>query len=226
MIPKPKHCEQNWLDMKPANGGRLCGQCQKKIIDFSKMKWAEIEAIQEANNNDVCGMYHSKQLDHWGREVPKTNFNKVAASTALILSLNGIDNVSAQSDTSKAKNKSLYISGVVKSKSSKGAIEDAAFVTIFLKGTNCATTSFNDGYYVLDISNYIDTIKEPELVFKAIGLKELRVKLESSKNDFLKFNPILDETFTELGPTMFYVESPTLKNRIKWKLRKWFGRNK
>jgi hypothetical protein len=201
-------------------------QCQKKIIDFSKMKWAEIEAIQEANHNAVCGMYHPKQIDNWGREVPKNNFNKVAASAALILSLNSIDNVSAQSDSSNTKNKSLYISGVVKSKSKKGAVEAASFVTIFLNGTQYATTSFNDGYYMLSISNFKDTIKEPELVFKAFGFRELRVKLELSKSNFLRLNPILEETFIELGPTMYYVERPTLKNRIKWKLRKWLGKNK
>jgi hypothetical protein len=225
MIPKPKYCEQNWLDMKPANGGRMCGQCQKKIIDFSKMKWEAIETIQEANNNAVCGMYHSKQLDNWGREVPKNNFNKVAASTALILSLNCIDNFSAQSNTSNANNKSTYVSGIVKSKSKKGVIESAQFITVFLNGTQCATTTSDDGYYILNISNYIDTINELEIIFKAVGLKELRIKLDKVNSDFANINPILEENLNTLEPIIFYVKKPTLKDHIRRQWYRWFHRD-
>ncbi len=122
MIPKPKHCEQNWLDMKPTDGGRMCGQCQKKITDFSKMKWVEIEKLQAEFNNELCGMYNPKQLDNWGREVPKNSFNKVAASTALILSLNCTDTILAQSDSLKVNVKNTWVTGTVKSKTKKGKL--------------------------------------------------------------------------------------------------------
>jgi len=57
-ITKPKYCGQNWLEMQPTDGGRICGQCDKVIVDFSKMSWTEIEQLQRQNNNAVCGMYN------------------------------------------------------------------------------------------------------------------------------------------------------------------------
>ena len=69
-ILKPNHCDQNWLEMTPTNGGRICEKCNKRIVDFSKMNWAQIERIQNQNNNAVCGMYNHKQLENWGHELP------------------------------------------------------------------------------------------------------------------------------------------------------------
>lgn len=85
-IPKPKHCNQDWLDMKPTDGGRICGACEKTIVDFSRMKWKEIELIQTENGNSVCGMYTDRQLTHWGKE-PKRAFFKLPSATASSLIL-------------------------------------------------------------------------------------------------------------------------------------------
>ncbi len=42
---KPKHCGQNWLEMTPTENGRICRQCSKIIVDFSRKTWTEIETI-------------------------------------------------------------------------------------------------------------------------------------------------------------------------------------
>ncbi|MDX2360401.1 MAG: hypothetical protein QNK23_06320 [Crocinitomicaceae bacterium] len=88
-IPKPKYCGQDWLEMKPAEGGRICSKCEKTIVDFSKKKWKEIELIQQESNNTVCGMYSNKQLENWGKEVSRFNgLGRVAATaSSLILML-------------------------------------------------------------------------------------------------------------------------------------------
>jgi len=93
--PKPRHCGQNWLEMQPVEGGRMCGQCEKKITDFSKMRWSAIEAIQQQNNNTVCGMYHPKQLEHWGKEIPKADpmLRKASVIKNYVLTKKGASNL-------------------------------------------------------------------------------------------------------------------------------------
>jgi hypothetical protein len=222
MIPKPKHCEQNWLDMKPANGGRMCGQCQKKIMDFSKMNWAEIEAVQAANNNTVCGMYNPKQLDNWGREIPKQTYSKVLVTSAMISTFT-LSKLIAQNDSLKSNKKEIWVTGEVKSKSEKGKIEEAFYVTVKLHGSNSATSTNENGFFCLKISYNQDSIKTLELVFDGFGLKEKRVKLDAlSDKSEIKCNVVLEENFKELEPIMFYVGKPTLRDRVRRIWYRWF----
>lgn len=85
MIPKPKHCQQNWLEMKKTDGGRICADCQKTIVDLTKKNWAEIESIHMNSSHPVCGMYTSRQLEYWGKEVPSFSLS-ACSRTGLTLS--------------------------------------------------------------------------------------------------------------------------------------------
>ncbi len=224
MIPKPKHCEQNWLDMKPANGGRMCGQCQKKIIDFSKMKWAKIEKLQAEFNNELCGMYNPKQLDNWGREVPKTSLNKLLVVTAAVSTFGTSLKLDAQNDSLlKVKNK-IFVSGTIKGKLKNGNTELLPYATVFLKDTKYATTTNDSGYYKLDITEFGSAIADQYLTFMSIDYDRLDIKLNTELQENNECNVILTQKEKELA--VFYVEAPTLKNRIKWKLRKWFNKDK
>jgi hypothetical protein len=92
-MQKPQNCNQDWSKMTPAKGGRICGSCEKLIIDFSKKSWKEIENKQAQNNNSLCGVYSEKQLKHWGKEVPKSNFcSKNLLYASMILSMNAATN--------------------------------------------------------------------------------------------------------------------------------------
>lgn len=74
--------------MKPTEGGRICGACDKKIVDFSKMSWKAIEQLQRQQNNAICGMYNLQQLVYWGQEIPGKflSFRKVAVTKGLAVS--------------------------------------------------------------------------------------------------------------------------------------------
>src|SRR5688572_8100373 len=102
-IPKPKYCEQDWLDMTRTDGGRICGKCSKTIVDFSKMTWSDIQKIQQANNNSVCGMYSPQQLKNWGRQVPTNNCSTFTTTSALLVSMTvsfqSFSQTTANSDT-------------------------------------------------------------------------------------------------------------------------------
>lgn len=86
MIPKPQNCNQDWLSMQKAEGGRICGKCQNLMTDFTKMSWSEIERKHTETPGQACGMYSQKQLDHWGREVPSV-FSSCSKSAVILSSI-------------------------------------------------------------------------------------------------------------------------------------------
>ncbi len=86
-MQKPQPCKQNWAEMKPTEGGRVCSQCEKTIVDFSNMKWQQIHNFQADRNFEICGFYNPKQLEYWGQEIPKKSCLNFAKSAAIITSL-------------------------------------------------------------------------------------------------------------------------------------------
>ena len=220
--PKPKYCGQDWLDMTPTDGGRICGQCSKTIVDFSKMTWADIERIQHQNNNSVCGMYAPKQLDNWGREVPTSSCSKFAATTALLVSMT----VSSQSFSQKTATadtiQKTIVHGTITGKTKEGRVDTLGFTSIVLKGTPYGVMADEQGNYQLDLTNFIDTIQNPTLVFSMVGFDRLELKLKNENKGDLRYDPQLNQDNVNI--IAFYVTKPTLGQRVKWKFRKWFGR--
>lgn len=219
-IPKPKYCGQEWLEMTPIKGGRICGQCHKSIIDFSKMSWKEIEQLQGEKYNSACGMYSSKQLENWGREIPKAKDNiiRFATITSICIAFTGTAN--AQAD-------SLLFKGRVIDRTTK---EPLPFALVTLKNLKDTSQTDFDGNFKFTIKNlpsepYKDTIEVNYLGYLPLlvtfddlnSIKDTNAK--PSLNNFelgLMPNP-------DIESTAFYVEEPTIGNRIKWKLRRWFG---
>ncbi len=219
-IPKPKYCGQDWLEMKPNGDKKLCGHCQKNIVDFSEMKWSEIEKIQRDNDNSVCGMYSDKQLTYWGQEIPLST-NKALLTTAFLIGLS--TNTLAQTDIEKKNKEKIYIQGYITSKTKTGRVDTIVGTTVLLKNTTIATVANDNGFYKLDISGYTDTTKEPVIIFSTIGYYDLEVKLD---NNLLKgeVNQNIQLAEDESATIAFYVRKPTLGQKIKRKFRKWFGR--
>ena len=58
-IPHP--CTIAWDEMTPANGGRFCDHCQKKVIDFSNMTDSELLATISNSSGKICGRLHPAQ---------------------------------------------------------------------------------------------------------------------------------------------------------------------
>jgi CarboxypepD_reg-like domain len=225
-IPKPKYCGQNWLEMNPTDGGRICGQCDKKIVDFSKTSWSEIEKLQRQNNNGVCGMYNPRQLDNWGQEIPTYNNSllKAAAITGLTISFA----TSSHGQTINTAD-SIVIKGKIIDETTS---EELPFVNVLLKNSKVGTATDIDGNFKLVLRNVLSTpmpdtlevnyvgYRKKQIIFrdiKEINNSENKIKLEDGKLN-LTLAPATENIIA------FYVRKPTLGQRIKWKFKKWFGR--
>lgn len=222
-IPKPKHCGQNWLDMTPAEGGRICGQCEKKIVDFSKASWTEIEALQKQHNHSLCGMYHPKQLEHWGGEVPKfgNSLLKAVAITGLAVSL-------ATTTYGQNTTDSLIIEGMVFDRETG---EQLPFVQVRLINNHLQAVTDIDGNFKLVLNN-IPSAPMPdvlEVVYpgypdKKLVFNDLKHLDQTQTGVKLKNGKLEIDLSSESKIIAFYVHMPTRKERIKQKIRGWFGK--
>lgn len=225
-IPKPKHCGQNWLEMNPTDGGRICGQCNKVIIDFSKMSWAEIEQIQRQNNNAVCGMYNSQQLDKWGEEIStrKDKLLKVAIISGLTVSLS-LPTYAQTTNPTK-----ISIEGKITDVTTG---EELPGVYVKLKHCKVETSTDAQGNFILIVFNkptihLPDTLEASFIGYKTTqiiitDIKEMSNINNQSKSEKSKHNIALVPSDNIIN---FYITKPTIWQRIKWKFKQWFGRKK
>lgn len=222
-IPKPKHCGQNWLDMTPAEDGRICGQCDKKIIDFSKSSWTEIAQLQQQHNNGLCGMYNPKQLENWGREIPKSGNSLLKA-----LAITGLTVSFGTSSYAQNVTDSIVVEGKI-TDSETG--EELPFALVRLKSNQVKVVTDLDGNFKLVLKN-IPSASMPdtlEIDYTGYSKKQLVFNdlkhLDDPQNDTPLKNGKLNITLSSDSEIIaFYVHMPTRKERMKRKIRSWFGK--
>ncbi len=60
-IPKP--CSNHWSDMSDTDKGKFCVQCEKNVIDLSKLSDQDVVIFLKNHKGPVCGRLHQHQLD-------------------------------------------------------------------------------------------------------------------------------------------------------------------
>ncbi len=87
-IQKP--CAENFNAMTNVEGGKFCGSCKTKVIDFTKMSLDEIQVFFSKQNSSekICGRYNARHtafenpfanlINKIENAVYKTRFRKVA----------------------------------------------------------------------------------------------------------------------------------------------------
>ena len=232
-IPKPKHCDQDWLDMTPTEGGRVCGKCEKTIVDFTKMKWNQIDSIQKENNNGVCGMYTNRQLDNWGQEPSRFGrFGKTAATSSLILmlsQLNAVDAAAQVNDSSFVeisiigndtteivKNDTLeyFIRGVVYDENWTPIEYARVRLTDEFNTTIAGAYSDDDGLFSIKIKGVKAELEKTTLMVRRdVGNEERPFRTEKIIEIMSNNNIILREEVSQL--ISFSVRVPTKKQLRK-----------
>ncbi|MBA2611052.1 MAG: hypothetical protein H0U95_03710 [Bacteroidetes bacterium] len=72
-IEKP--CTKKFNAMTSIAGGRFCGSCETKVMDFTKMSLSEIEIFFKDNSSEkICGRYNAR---HTSETNSFSFFNKV-----------------------------------------------------------------------------------------------------------------------------------------------------
>ena len=165
-IPKP--CDEKWLDMMPAKGGRHCERCEKTIVDFTDKTDREIAHLYKQSEGKLCGRFSPDQLNRDIVLHPKSSSQKrlkaVAALLAGMLSTGTAvaqgevvvhrteQHISEKESESEAKTSSggRVITGQVTDETG----EPLPFANVFINNTCIGTTTDIDGYYSLQIPEH------------------------------------------------------------------------
>lgn len=225
-MQKPPPCYQDWGAMAKVPGGRLCAQCDKTIVDFSKKTWEDILEIQKASEFSTCGKYSKKQIRHWGSQPPAVDlawFRKFSFTGMLILL--GLKSVEAQvtqqnnkeelhlieTDTSASNCTTKFsFKGVVFDSSSNEPLIGAVIKPIF--GNKGAITDEN-GCFFIEVDKSINDNDSLNVTIQYFGLETLQVVLKAQNTDSFYLAQVKHKTIV-IG-TIFRVESstPTLKSK-------------
>ncbi|TDN38668.1 carboxypeptidase-like regulatory domain-containing protein [Hymenobacter sp. UV11] len=219
MLPKPQLCDQNWLAMPPTARGRLCGQCEREIYDFSALSWPQIVQTQAAHGNRLCGLYSDAQLAHWGH-VPPRACAPLAAATALALALAAVPAPAQTLSPATPGPAAIHLRGTVTMVSAQtGKPEPVPGVTVLLLGSTLGTSTDMQGHYALTvpIAERADTVR---LGFSALGFVTQHVPLPLTPTGVVEQNAQLVLDAREVQA--FYVRKPSLLTRVQWRFQRWF----
>lgn len=221
-LPKPQPCGQNWLAMQPTANGRLCGQCDKEIYDFSGMPWPAIVRTQAEHGNSLCGMYAPEQLKHWGQMPPPSACAKLAAATTLALALSAIP-AAAQTPGATPGPGGRTLSGTVTVLSAKGKPEPVSFATVILVGTQIGIVADEHGHYELALPDEKSLPQDATIQFNSLGFARNDWPLPPPGDGPLQHDVLLAKD-PNISLSFFSVRKPSLPERAKWTLKRWFGR--
>ncbi len=234
MLKKPKYCGENWLEMEPTEDGRICGSCQKTIVDFSNKSWKEIEAIQSAAEQPLCGMYSKKQLKYWGQEPPKTIpgcKSWLLASALLTVNLPLLEQLNAQpTEAVEQVKESASISDTTRSQIVKGLVYDADneeplfAANVVINNTEIGVVTDIDGKFELEIPK---EHWQDSLMISYIGYEDKMIPIASFSEHSLTTHQLLRATMTPLTEehiTYFYIKTPSKRKRFWQRVKNFFRR--
>lgn len=231
-MQKPLQCDQYWADMTPADGGRVCGKCEKLIVDFRKKSWAEIQQTHTQSSEPVCGMYSKKQLRHWGHEIPSGNCTKFAATFALF-SVLGLSQAANAQNSGSLEDREIILTGKIWFQPLKGDAELLPSARIGTDDGKFATFSNKNGEYELKIPGHAYPDSLPVILISEIGLAVSEVKLTAEilaegKIDVTLENekPILLKEKIVDGAAYYSPSTRNLPERVKKSFDRRFRRNR
>ncbi len=242
-LSKLQRCDQLWATMPVIPGGRLCQQCDKRIVDFTRMNAVEIARTHMDSEAPVCGMYRDEQLRPPERPIWKETGWR---SHPMMLSLVSMlllepttseasprtpdvevaqppvaDDHTAQrvAQEDNPRQDSVIVRGrVVEVVGSED--EPVPFVNVMVKGTALGALTDFDGYFTLDLTAMADSTEQVVLVMSYVGFQriEQEVSLVDPKEVLFRV------TNAEKSLIVFSVSAtkPPLYKRIWWGMQRPF----
>ena len=242
-----RKCHQYWEEMPENEKGRLCLQCHNTIIDFRKSTDAEIAEKHIFSEQKVCGLYRKDQLEFYSKGIEERKGTPWKAFYIGIFSFLSWSNYSqekkAEVVVEQTDKKLDIIPKTILQKHSQdsiitkekviisGIITDENQVPlpgayVVLKETKKGTSSNQDGFYKLDITDVLESQDSFQLSFGYIGYKEIVLSYDKLFIEDIK-NRNIDVQFTEENVDLIVfsvgVKAP-LHKRIWYKIRNVFRR--
>ncbi|MCR5889059.1 hypothetical protein LRS06_15035 [Hymenobacter sp. J193] len=209
-LSKPKHCGQNWLEMTPAVGGRLCEPCGKVVTDFTKMTWAEIEEVQWQHNYAACGMYSAKQIANWDKQEAASPKTGVLVAATVSLALVAGTAARAQTADPVTSQAPIILYGQIQTVQKKEVVA-VSFSVIGIKNANQGVLSNEAGNYRLEVP--ASAMANPAIVtVQALGYAPVEVDISQHREAENRLNIVLHKLPVELSG--FSIPEPTLRQRL------------
>lgn len=201
-IPDP--CTQIWDEMIITRTGKYCAECEKEIIDFTKMSSNEMEKWFLSSKGKICGRINRTQLEFFNQPLEtKNKIGSVACKILMAACLTFMANLKASAsivihESSKVDSKLnqsqdyasslrpdslVKITGIIKDIDDKLPIQGVA---VSVKNANITVFTDNEGRFTLKVPLGKD---EVTIVCNFIGYVRLEKKvLLTSPNVELTMN--------------------------------------
>lgn len=182
-------CFQDWRQMQERDAGRFCSRCNHCLVDFREKTLEEIANIHSNNSEPVCGIYKLEQVNlnsnHFQGRNPLRQVlafavtlfafaSKLEASEQTLQS-KGFDNfyrnypTTAYSTWIKSKGSENIDSTLLRGRISDENGEIVAFAAILVKGYTYGIESDVDGFFELNLKDFLNEKDTVTLVFSYTG---------------------------------------------------------
>lgn len=242
-LSRVKRCGQQWEGMPRIDGGRHCLQCDKRIVDLTRLTPAEIASVHLSSAEPVCGRYTDEQLSGAPHEAPVSDTwrrSPVLASLLSLLLAEPKDAVAQQAapieqSASTAPDRSttieradgpavpdtLVLHGQVLEKAGKGRA-GVPFVNVQVVGTEINAVTDIEGHFALDLSTIEGSTDSVSVEVMYLGYARQRQRVALRDPVELVF----DFTGTEQEAIVFAVQykKPPLHKRVWRGIRSLFSK--
>lgn len=232
-LSRVKRCGQHWDGMPQVDGGRQCLQCDKRIVDLTRMTPAEIASVHLASAEPVCGRYTEEQLrgappetsvsDPWRRApalVSLVSLLLAEPRDAVAQQTTAVEQSAAatpdravpnQQIAAAAVSDSLLLRGRVLERAGKGRA-GVPFVNVQVVGTGIGAVTDLEGRFALDLSTLEGSTDSVSVEVLYIGYARQRQRVALRHTGELVF----DFTNTEQHVIVYAVkyEKPPLHKRV------------
>ena len=215
-IPEP--CHENWAEMTPSEQGRFCQNCQKIVVDFSKMSDRDLTQWFVALAGErVCGRVNPKQLNRSFSCVTQSKSTFYQRTAILVSGLffatsaYGQDykptEITTKGDTIlvhppqyaeplKTEKKARILRGVVLDE--RG--EPLPSVQITVKGTKISEITDFDGLLKIVLTNDFDKTEKIQLAAQLVGFESVEKTINlKGQNSLDKIEIRLEDSHMLLG---------------------------
>ena len=187
-----KHCPQQWENMTPCERGRICSKCDIAIIDFRNKTDKEIAEVHLFAKEKVCGVYTEKQLVDKRSKVPRGKFSFLYHGFLGLLSILNVscfdekgfaiperlalsyhkDRIYDERSTLAIDSGKMFLFGYIKNQNG-----NMPYANIYVYGTKTGVTSNANGYYCIELTEFLNKKTEVALIVNEVGysMKQFRV---------------------------------------------------